>query len=143
MTTDLHGLMVIDSLGIRVGRTATGGDRGALTCNPETLSFGKVQLGDSIKLKVRLINVGGWVARTSLGVPTNNVFSSDTTAFTIEPGDTVWGSITFHPRDSTPQFGRLQVSVDANGLAPTLVLLGVPEEPRLQLAAPFTCRSCK
>jgi hypothetical protein len=99
------GLLLLNVLLLAATATAQ------LTVNPSTVSFGSVQIGNSLSQSVALNNTGSWSLTISQAAASGTGFSKSglTVPFTLAPGQGVSLTTTFAPQSAGSASGSISV----------------------------------
>ncbi len=81
----------------------------AINVSPVALDFGGINLGESATLPVTVSNTGFGDLVVNDIVSTNDAFSVDMTAFTLNPGESQTVTVTFSPDQQIPYFGQIKI----------------------------------
>jgi len=81
----------------------------AINVSPVALDFGGINIGGSASLTITVSNSGFGDLVVNDIVSTNDAFSVDMTAFTLNPGESQTVTVTFTPDQQAPYFGQIKI----------------------------------
>ncbi len=81
----------------------------AINVSPVALDFGGINIGESASLPITVSNTGFGDLIVDDIVSTNDAFSVDMTAFSLNPGESQTVTVTFAPELQAPYFGQIKV----------------------------------